>query len=96
MAGVDAKKAQAEATRAKIGLDQQKLFADMQRGQQETRIKAAQASAQMAQQQAGANKMVMEARMRPYEVQNEQNKQGMDFALKRDQIRKTPAGGSKK
>jgi hypothetical protein len=96
MAGVDAKKAQAEATRAKIGLDQQKTFADMQRGQQETRIKAAQASAQMAQQQAGANKMNMEARMRPYEMQNEQNKQGMDFELKREQIRKTPTGGSKK
>jgi hypothetical protein len=33
--------------------------------------------------------------MRPYEVQNEHSKQGMDFELKREQIRKTPTGGSK-
>jgi hypothetical protein len=95
MAGVEAKKAQAQATMAKVGLDQQKMFADIQNQQQEGYIKAATAKSQMAAQQAGANKMNMEARMRPYEMQNEQNKQGMDFQLKREQIRKTPAGGGK-
>ena len=92
MAGVEAKKAQAQATMAKVGLDQQKMFADIQNQQQEGYIKAATAKSQMAAQQAGANKMNMEARMRPYEMQNEQNKQGMDFQLKREQIRKTPVG----
>jgi len=84
----------------------EKVFAEVQERQASANAKNAQAQATMAGMQrenmmASANiqktradtaSSVQEAQMRPYEVQDERYKQGMDFALKREQIRKTPVG----
>jgi hypothetical protein len=102
MAGADAKKAQAEATRAGIQTSHMQMMADMkskqmdsQMKQQDMHLKRAQTDADIQNKQAVTNSTNMESTMRPYEVQDNRYKQGMDFALKREQIRKTPTGGKK-
>jgi hypothetical protein len=92
MANVDAKRAQADATRQTAQTNYMKAMFDMQSKGQETQIKAAQAGADIRNKEATRQKTDMESRMRPYEVQNEWSKQGMDFELKREQMRRTPKG----
>jgi len=84
-ASAQAKMAQAEVTRMGAQTNQMKTFADVQN-------QGRQVQADIENKQATTNKTNLDARMRPYEVQNEYSKQGMDFALKREQIRKTPVG----
>jgi hypothetical protein len=95
-ASAQAKLAQAEATRAKIQTETIKVQADVQGKQQDAQIKQAQAQADIQNKEAQAQQTNMDTRMRPYEAQQQQYQQGMDFALKREQIRKTPPPGRKK
>ena len=82
-----------EATRSKMKLDSFKMQSDVEGARQDRQIKAATAQADIENKQATKQKMDMETAMRPYEVENEHSKQGMDFELKREQIRKTPKTG---
>ncbi len=95
LADAEAKKAQAQATMAGMQTNQLKAFADIQNKQQATHIKARQAEADIGNKEATKQRTEMDTAMRPYEVQNEHSKQGIDFALRREQIRKTPTGGNR-
>ena len=93
-AGAEAKQAQAKATMAKVQIDSQKAQADMalaarkQQGDQQVQ------QAQVAQTQAQTAETSMDTQMRPYEVQQADYKQGMDYALQKEQIKNKASQGS--
>jgi len=85
-ASAAAKQAQAQATMAKVGMDRQQMMGDQQMQAQKTQ-------AEIQQMNANTRATQTDTDMRPYQEQNEQYKQGMDFALKREQIKNKPQGG---
>ena len=85
-ASAAAKQAQAQATMAKVGMDRQQMMGDQQMQAQKTQ-------AEIQQMNANTRATQTDTAMRPMQEQNEQYKQGMDFALKREQIKNKPQGG---
>ena len=85
-ASAAAKQAQAQATMAKVGMDRQQMMGDQQMQAQKTQ-------AEIQQMNANTRTTQTDTDMRPYQEQNEQYKQGMDFALKKEQIKNKPQGG---
>lgn len=110
-ASADAKRAQAEATRAGIQTDQMvamgkmqndrmKMSMDAQAAQSKQETDRAVAEANVANTRANTQATNQQTQMRPYEVRQQQYQQGLDYQLKRDQVKaqaqNRPKPGGKK
>jgi hypothetical protein len=86
----DQRMTQADIMDRMAGAEQKRAQAQV--AQYDAQTRRMQAQNQSRKTEADVQKQNLDVAMRPYEVQQEQYKQGMDFALKREQIRKTPVG----